>query len=78
MKHIARKLAEVTAIVKLGQEWTDPEFPPEASSLYSENGKELEDSTREFYDSLEWRRPSEIWPEGYELFSGGIDPCDIN
>lgn len=78
MKHIGRKIAEVTAIIKLGEKYTDKEFPPEASSLYTDEGKELGESTREFYDSLEWKRPEEIWEDGYELFSGGIHPNDIN
>ena len=64
----------VEHIIEEGTPWTDLDFAPGKSSLYEEG---VDDVDRELYDSLEWKRASEIFPE-HHVFHDGIDPNDIN
>ena len=46
---------------KRGLPWTDKEFKPHRSSLYNAQTDSLTAAQRRYYDSLEWRRASEIY-----------------
>ena len=46
-----------------GVPWSDKEFQPTRHSLYDSHIDKLTSSEKQFYDSLQWRRASEIYPE---------------
>ena len=69
-KAIDKALSIVNAIIEKGEPWTDPDFPPCDSSIMKPGDKPLE--------TREWKRAKELFPQGFEVFVGGCDPCDIN
>ena len=48
----------VQSTIQKGKPWTDPEFPPEQSSLYDPR---LDDVDQQTYQSFSWKRASEIY-----------------
>ena len=75
----ARKTKEMEMFVEktiaLGKPWTDPDFPPERSSLYDAN-IDTDIDTRAF-NSFKWKRASELFTPIY-VFEDGVEPNDIN
>jgi hypothetical protein len=69
-----QKWAFVQEIIEKGEKWTDPEFPPQMSSLinrHHDNGDFM--SMRR----IEWKRATDIFEEP-KIFTDGIHPNDIN
>ena len=64
----------VQAVIAKGQPWTDPDFPPNQSSLYDPNLDEVDVQT---YNSFSWKRASDIF-QNPQIFEDGVDPNDIN
>jgi len=64
----------VQETIAKGQPYTDPEFPPQRSSLYDPQIDTVDTAT---YDSYVWKRASEIYKPVY-IFEDGIEPNDIN
>lgn len=69
-QEIAEALSKVNAIIQKGEPWTDPDFPPCESSIKKPGDRPLE--------TREWKRASELFPNGFEVFVGGCEPSDIN
>lgn len=63
----------VAKVISEGKPWTDKDFPPEAKSLYDPNVDKGDAS--QF--NLKWKRISEVYKTP-QVFSGGIEPNDIN
>ena len=57
-----------------GKPYTDPDFPPEQSSLFDPRIDEVD---LEAFQSFSWKRASAIFPNG-AVFEGGVEPNDIN
>ena len=58
-----------------GKPWTDPDFPPQQSSLYDPKiDKDIDTST---FNSFKWKRASELFNPIY-VFEDGVEPNDIN
>ena len=78
LENLKKKTAEMEAFVRktieAGKPWTDPEFPPERSSLYDPN---IDDVDRKTFNSYSWKRASQIYKQLY-IFEDGIEPNDIN
>jgi calpain-15 len=53
-----------------GNSFVDPYFPPDDSSIFLGTKESLE-------TPVHWRRATDLFPEGYEIFSGNIEPNDI-
>ena len=68
MEHLVQKT------IALGKPWTDPDFPPERSSLYD---PAIDKVDRAAFDSYSWKRASEIYKPVY-VFEDGVEPNDIN
>ena len=66
--------AFVQKIISEGKPWTDPDFPPERSSLYDPS---IDSVDTDQFDSYEWKRASEIFDPVY-VFEDGVEPNDIN
>ena len=65
----------VQATIAKGKPWTDPDFPPNQSSLYDPAiDNEVDVDT---YNSFSWKRASEIFKPAY-IFEDGVEPNDIN
>lgn len=62
---------EYEVIIQEGRQWTDDKFPPEYSSIC---GNSYDNKTRKPYDWIEWKRASEIFPDGYQIFPNKIEP----
>jgi len=58
-----------------GKPWTDPEFPPDKSSLY--DAKIDIDADPSAFNGLSWKRASAIYNPLY-IFEDGVEPNDIN
>jgi len=43
----------INTVLASSDKWTDPDFPPELSSLYNEQGQ-VDADTIPFYDGLSW------------------------
>lgn len=69
----------VDAAIAAGTAWTDPEFPPEAKSLFDPINDAK--ARKEKYDGIVWRRASEIYTEpvifsdDVSVLQGGIGNC---
>eukprot|EP00817_Percolomonadidae_sp_ATCC50343_P000860 CAMPEP_0117419486 /NCGR_PEP_ID=MMETSP0758-20121206/1030_1 /TAXON_ID=63605 /ORGANISM="Percolomonas cosmopolitus, Strain AE-1 (ATCC 50343)" /LENGTH=291 /DNA_ID=CAMNT_0005200563 /DNA_START=687 /DNA_END=1559 /DNA_ORIENTATION=+ len=62
----------VKSIIKKGELWTDPDFPPNDTSLYKGY-----DGQR-YAEKIEWRRVSDIFKgQSYRMFYEGIEADDI-
>ena len=44
------------------KKFTDKDFPPDKSSLYNARQDELTPSEIQWYETLQWKRLSEIYP----------------
>lgn len=64
----------VQATIEKGRPYTDPDFPPNQSSLYDPAIDEVDE---QMFKSFGWRRASEIF-QNPQVFEGGVDPNDIN
>lgn len=62
----------VDSIIEAGEQWTDPDFPPEFESLCT-NGSNAQFNKCKAY---EWKRLSEMYPDG-DVFKDGTEPGDI-
>jgi len=58
-------------VIDAGEPWTDPEFPPQQSSI-ALPGEMPQPSSH-----YEWKRASEIWSD-FDVFKGDIRPTDLN
>jgi len=59
---------------RTGQQWSDPDFPPNASSLLRDPAT----SQRNDWKQLKWARPEEIrGMTAPVIFQDGADPLDI-
>ena len=67
----------VSSLIAKGQPWTDPDFPPQQISLYDTRYDLLSASEASFYDSLEWRRASEIYKNATMLKGKKLDVKDF-
>lgn len=68
-----KKWAFVQEVIEKGEVWTDPEFPPQLSSLINlHHDKGSLSQMRK----IQWRRASEIFEEP-QVFVDGISPEDI-
>jgi len=65
----------VQETIAKGRPWTDPDFPPERSSLYDPNIDNEVDV--QMFNSFKWKRANEIF-NPVAVFTGGVDPNDIN
>jgi hypothetical protein len=63
---------KVNQIIADGVPWTDPDFGPTASSIATPGVDKSKD-----FSKLTWKRASEIFSNCC-VFSGGIEPNDIN
>ncbi len=79
IEKLASELKKQNELKKKETKFTDPFFPPNASSLFV-------DPTRKFQDFLEghytgnivWKRPSELFTDKeIKVFSGTISPDDV-
>lgn len=66
--------AFVRKTISAGKPWTDPDFPPQASSLYN---PKIDEVDRNAFDSFTWKRASAIYNPLY-IFEDGVEPNDIN
>lgn len=71
---LKKQKAKVQEIIQKGQPWEDEEFPPQFKSLFD---RSIDQGDRSKYQQFKWKRAKEIYPNA-KLFSGGIDPNDIN
>jgi hypothetical protein len=62
----------VDDIIGSGQPWTDPDFQPTTKSIIDTKI----DASNPSLSNFKWKRASEIY-ESSAIFSGGIDPNDI-
>lgn len=53
------------SIVSKGEAWTDDNFPPTYESIFNASDFEADEPPK--YTSLEWKRASEIFPEGFTV-----------
>ena len=60
--------------IAVGKPWTDPEFPPERSSLYDPR---IDNVDQGAFDSYSWKRAGSLFPNA-QIFEDGIEPNDIN
>ena len=67
-------ISKIEQIILEGKPWTDPDFPPQLSSIYNTSRDKYYD--RNLFDSLEWRRASDIYSRPV-VFDNGIAPDDI-
>ena len=67
------KWAEVQEIIAAGEKWTDPDFPPQLSSLIN---KKHDAGNLTQMRQVEWRRASDLF-EDPQIFTDGIHPNDI-
>jgi len=66
----ARKFVE--GVIQIGKPWTDPEFPPEMSSLFDPDHDEGKIIT---YKTITWKRVGEIFK--HPAIFCGVSPNDI-
>ena len=52
----------------------DNQFPAEITSIFDPSDFE---GNAEFYSKLEWKRPFEIYPDGYRVLPETMDPTCI-
>ena len=52
----------------------DPNFPADITSIFDPSDFS---GNSEFYTSIEWKRPFEIYPDGYRVFPENMDPNSI-
>ena len=64
----------VQQVISKGKKWTDPEFPPEAKSLWDPQIDQVDESQ---YRAFKWKRASDIYKPVY-VFEDGVEPNDIN
>lgn len=62
----------VAQIIDAGEEWTDPDFPPNQNSIQVPGEKP--NASRQY----EWKRAKDIFEPGFVVFNEDIDPNDIN
>ena len=55
-----------------GKKFSDPDFPPKASSLYTN----VDDPPTDWPNNIEWKRVSE-YCSNPQLFIGGTEPGDV-
>ena len=77
--HHKEREAQIDAFIKTklakGVPWTDLDFPPSQESLFNVYTSKLNEHERVLYDSLTWRRASEVYPSfqmqagDYNIFS---------
>ena len=65
----------VQQVIAKGKPWTDPDFPPDLSSIYHRRIDTQCDQGA--FNKLSWKRASEIYKPVY-VFEDGIEPNDIN
>ena len=63
----------VRQAIERNKPWTDDSFPPERKSLYDPKIDQVDAAT---YNSLSWKRASEIYNPIY-VFEDGVDPNDV-
>lgn len=64
----------VQETIAKGKPYTDPDFPPEQSSLWDPTIDEVDEAQ---YKSFSWKRASLIYNPCY-IFEDGVEPNDIN
>ena len=60
-----------------GQQFTDPDFKPQLSSIYDENDTMLAEDQKKSYNTIVWKRASEIYENPVVFKTGGISPQDV-
>ena len=50
------------AVIDAGEDWKDPNFPPESHSIVDEHM--MKDRRMRQWEQLEWRRPKDVYGEG--------------
>ena len=63
---------KVSTIIGKGQKFTDPEFLPQASSIFRPEDGDMD----ERFEDIEWARASELFDD-YDIVKDGVDPCDV-
>ena len=63
------------AIIEAGEDWKDPNYPPEASSIVDQHM--VKDSRMRRWEQLEWRRPKDVYGEGRFKIYEDPGPNDI-
>ena len=74
------RVIDYEAIIEEGEPWTDPDFPPDASSLFinGESHREAETrARRKVWESYIWVRASEHFGEGNCCLFKTIEPEDV-
>ena len=64
----------VLRVIGEGKPWTDPDFQPNMKSLFNPS---IDEGDASLYRSLAWKRAKDIYKQP-KVFSGGIEPNDIN
>ena len=69
----------VQAVLEKGEPWTDQDFPPVESSIYrkKEDSHLFGGSEQAFFETLEWKRLNEVYPESPLFREGCFEPNDI-
>ena len=63
------------AVIDAGEDWKDPHFPPDSSSIVDEHM--MKDSRMKKWEQLEWRRPKDVFGEGRFKIYEEPGPNDI-
>lgn len=69
------KPIDYQAIIDAGEDWKDPNFPPESSSIVDQHM--MKDSRMRRWENLEWRRPKDVYGEGGFKIYESPGPNDI-
>lgn len=64
------------SIISKGEAWTDDKFPPTYDSLFNPSDYEADEPPK--YTGLEWKRASELFPDGFSIVPDELDPEQIN
>jgi len=66
---------DYNSIIAKGENWTDPQFPPDKSSLL--DGSMMKKKRHESWQGLVWKRPEEVYGDGNFVLYNTIGPNDI-
>lgn len=69
----------VRKVIKEGKPFTDFDFPANVNSLLDEDNNHggLDNHSVKDFKKLQWRRASEIYPLGPQIFKKGVEPEDV-
>ena len=73
--HHATETHDWQAIIAAKEPFEDEEFPPALTSIYDKNDHS-ENANIELYESLEWKKPAEIYPDGFGVFPDELKQSD--